>query len=164
MPPSRNQESRAALQSISGRNIGSNTHSKNNEIEEDILEPHIPRPPNAFILFRTYFVKNRRVGCQTDTQSQTLSKAAGVAWKQLEEKQAYWNGQADIVGKLHKRKYPDYKYRPNYDKNKWARPLVAFRLTRRTTLPFATRRSTQVGRLSNVTVRPPLLGPLIFRP
>src|SRR6266545_6305747 len=39
---------------------------------------HIPRPPNAFILFRSAFIKSQRVTSGVETSHSTLSKIIGL--------------------------------------------------------------------------------------
>ena len=42
-------------------------------------DDHIPRPPNAFILFRAEFVKNRHIPDTIETQHSGLSKIVGAS-------------------------------------------------------------------------------------
>jgi hypothetical protein len=75
-------------------------------------EKKVPRPKNAFIIFRQEFVKHSK-SYRTGMKQQELSQAAGVAWKALPDSQkAYWNMKADEEREEHKKKHPLYRYTP----------------------------------------------------
>lgn len=82
---------------------------------------HIPRPPNAFILFRNNFTReNQRGGPKIRRRpgsaplEPSLSKRAGNAWGAMSEaEQTPWKEMADAAKLEHKRLYPDYRYQPN---------------------------------------------------
>jgi hypothetical protein len=82
---------------------------------------HIPRPRNAFILYRQQKSKElaRLAGGKLASQSQ-ISAVAGRAWKSetLEVRKTF---QALAVQEAteHARKYPDYKYKPRKGKTPW---------------------------------------------
>ncbi|KAF8518427.1 high mobility group box domain-containing protein, partial [Hysterangium stoloniferum] len=70
---------------------------------------HIPRPPNAFIIFRTEYIR------ATETQKSTpeVSKRLGDMWKGMsDEEKEPWVTRAEIAKEEHKRKYPTYKFKP----------------------------------------------------
>ncbi|KAI0933548.1 hypothetical protein AcV5_005668 [Taiwanofungus camphoratus] len=75
----------------------------------------IPRPPNAFIIFRAeYSRKHAQIEKDSEAPAdKTLSKRAGEAWKTLSEpeKEPY-KLLAEQERVEHARKHPDYKYRP----------------------------------------------------
>lgn len=81
---------------------------------------HIPRPRNAFILYRqhlhhTLFGKAKNLLLEQGsfkTNSQ-VSREIGQKWRNLptDEKQ-YWHDLAKKEKELHKLKYPNYKYLP----------------------------------------------------
>ncbi|KAK0475786.1 high mobility group box domain-containing protein, partial [Armillaria novae-zelandiae] len=74
-------------------------------------EPHIPRPSNAYIIFRSEFVALHKETL-SKTQ-QTASKLAGAAWRQLpKEVQIHYKGLAKEGKEQHARAYPGYKYKP----------------------------------------------------
>lgn len=78
---------------------------------------HIPRPPNAFILFRSAFVKNQHVSSEVETNHSTLSKIIGLTWKSLpKEERQIWYARAKIEQDEHKRKYPSYAFKPVHNK------------------------------------------------
>ncbi|KAF9787759.1 high mobility group box domain-containing protein, partial [Thelephora terrestris] len=105
--------------------------------EEDLVPPpgtrshakkkpasYIPRPKNAFIIFRTMYSKwNSMLPRAQDpgnphaqlaiTDHRALSKAAGDAWRRMtEEQKAPYKELADADKAQHKINYPDYKYSP----------------------------------------------------
>ena len=74
---------------------------------------HIPRPPNAFILFRSAFIKSRHVSTGVETNHSTLSKIIGMTWQNLpEEERQKWHARAKVAQDEHKRKFPQYSFRP----------------------------------------------------
>jgi hypothetical protein len=77
-------------------------------------EAKIPRPPNAFILFRSSFIKSRHVTTTIEANSSTLSKIIGFTWASLPaEERGQWHNRAQMAMEEHKRKYPGYQFQPN---------------------------------------------------
>lgn len=77
----------------------------------------IPRPRNAFILFRQHH--HRLLIEEWTTQgvdiphNSKISKILGVRWKSLsDEERAHWEEQARKEKYEHEKKYPDYRYKP----------------------------------------------------
>lgn len=84
-------------------------------------ENHIPRPPNAFILFRSSFIKSQHVSTEVETNHSTLSKIIGITWQSLpEEERQVWHTKAKEALDEHKRKFPKYAFRPVQTKAKGA--------------------------------------------
>ncbi|KZT04548.1 uncharacterized protein LAESUDRAFT_728044 [Laetiporus sulphureus 93-53] len=82
-------------------------------------ENHIPRPPNAFILFRSSFIKNQHVSSEVETNHSTLSKIIGLTWQSLpHEERQIWHAKAKAALEEHKRKWPEYAFRPLHTKGK----------------------------------------------
>ncbi|KAI0365799.1 hypothetical protein BV20DRAFT_972705 [Pilatotrama ljubarskyi] len=82
-------------------------------------ENHIPRPPNAFILFRSAFIKNQHVSSEVETNHSTLSKIIGLTWQNLpHEERQVWHAKAKAALEEHKRKFPQYAFRPLHTKGK----------------------------------------------
>jgi len=78
-------------------------------------EQHIPRPRNAFIIFRTWFSSQWRTtkGKKRGTANATISVAAGQAWAALEEhERARYRERAAIEKAEHRVRYPNYSYTP----------------------------------------------------
>ncbi|KAK1223220.1 hypothetical protein PQX77_013919 [Marasmius sp. AFHP31] len=87
-----------------------------------VSQGHIPRPPNAFMLFRQHYVKLQHTPGTTfhdGLQEQSLSKAIGVVWRELPPaEKAEWSKKAMIEKEIHKKNYPDYRYKPVHKKRK----------------------------------------------
>ncbi|KAJ7172924.1 hypothetical protein C8R43DRAFT_977882 [Mycena crocata] len=74
---------------------------------------HIPRPPNAFILFRSSFIRNQRVSSEVETNHSTLSKIIGLTWQNLPaDERRLWHAKARAAGEEHRRRFPAYSFRP----------------------------------------------------
>ncbi|EDO15199.1 hypothetical protein Kpol_401p4 [Vanderwaltozyma polyspora DSM 70294] len=81
---------------------------------------HIPRPRNAFILFRQYmhnhlFSKDKGllISHGSFKTNSLVSREIGQRWRSLsEDEKNYWHGLAKKEKELHKLKYPNYKYIP----------------------------------------------------
>ncbi|KAF7369872.1 hypothetical protein MSAN_00616300 [Mycena sanguinolenta] len=77
-------------------------------------EGHIPRPPNAFILFRSSFVRNQLVSPDVETNPTTISKIIGLTWKNLPaDERRVWYAKAREAVEEHRRRFPDYAFRPS---------------------------------------------------
>ncbi|KDQ54220.1 hypothetical protein JAAARDRAFT_209377 [Jaapia argillacea MUCL 33604] len=84
-------------------------------------ENHIPRPPNAFILFRSAFIKNQHVSSEVETNHSTLSKIIGLTWQNLpHEERQVWHAKAKAALDEHKRRWPQYAFKPLHAKAKGA--------------------------------------------
>jgi HMG (high mobility group) box len=82
-------------------------------------DDYIPRPPNAFILFRSSFIKSRHVSTEVETNHSTLSKIIGLTWQNMpHEERQFWHSKAKMAQAEHKRKFPDYAFRPSHVKSK----------------------------------------------
>ncbi|KAG6916360.1 hypothetical protein DXG01_007196 [Tephrocybe rancida] len=82
-------------------------------------EDHIPRPPNAFILFRSSFIKSQHVSTEVETNHSTLSKIIGLTWKNLpNDERLLWHAKAKAALDEHKRKFPQYAFRPTQARHK----------------------------------------------
>ncbi|KAI4522817.1 hypothetical protein K525DRAFT_255273 [Schizophyllum commune Loenen D] len=82
---------------------------------------HIPRPPNAFMLFRADFVNKGRVPPSIETVHGNLSKIIGAVWRNLPPHEAqFWQIKAAKAKQEHARLHPEYKYRPNHPRSKAA--------------------------------------------
>ncbi|KAI0063816.1 hypothetical protein BV25DRAFT_1801700 [Artomyces pyxidatus] len=80
---------------------------------------HVPRPPNAFILFRSSFIKSQHVSTEVETNHSTLSKIIGLTWQNMpHEERQFWHSKAKAAQAEHKRKWPDYAFRPLHAKGK----------------------------------------------
>ncbi|KAF7374014.1 HMG box domain-containing protein [Mycena sanguinolenta] len=73
---------------------------------------HIPRPPNAFILFRSSFIRSQNVPGRVEGNHSTLSKIIGKVWHSLPAtERARWEDKARAAQAEHRRRYPDWRFR-----------------------------------------------------
>ncbi|ESK94367.1 hypothetical protein Moror_8177 [Moniliophthora roreri MCA 2997] len=102
---------------------------------------YIPRPPNAFMLFRADFVKQKHVPGSIETNHSSLSRIIGNCWRSLPaQDKRIWEIKAKHAKEQHKKEYPDYKFKPVHKKkNKGAAaPAAAAAITAASTLPTPT--------------------------
>ncbi|VUC36960.1 unnamed protein product [Clonostachys rosea] len=76
-------------------------------------EPRIPRPPNSWILYRQ--AKSRELsgaaGRYAGMTASELSTVISQMWHQAPpDEREYWQERAREEERLHKQRYPDYKY------------------------------------------------------
>nr|CAD59615.3 putative mating type protein MAT-2 [Colletotrichum musae] len=80
--------------------------------ELSVNRVHVPRPPNAYILYRKerhQIVKNKR----PDITNNEISQILGRCWNmETSEVRLYYKKKADEIKEEHKRLHPDYQYRP----------------------------------------------------
>ncbi|KAJ4466536.1 high mobility group box domain-containing protein, partial [Lentinula aciculospora] len=69
------------------------------------------RPPNAFMLFRSDFLKRDVIPPSVEKRQQTLSRIAGEVWNLMpaQEKKEWHEKSAEAL-RLHNEKYPNYKF------------------------------------------------------
>ncbi|GJJ14899.1 hypothetical protein Clacol_009169 [Clathrus columnatus] len=77
---------------------------------------HIPRPPNAFIIFRTDQIK----AMETQNSTPEVSKSLGQIWHQMtdKERQPYIE-RAKLAKIEHQLRHPDYKYKPIHPRDEF---------------------------------------------
>ncbi|KAG6916395.1 hypothetical protein DXG01_007024 [Tephrocybe rancida] len=74
---------------------------------------YIPRPPNAFILFRSSFIREQQVTGKVEGNHSNLSKIIGMYWKALPpSERSSWEAKARQAQLEHRRRYPDWRFRP----------------------------------------------------
>jgi HMG (high mobility group) box len=74
---------------------------------------HVPRPPNAFMLYRSNFLRSRLVPPNVECRQQNLSRVAGQCWNLLPPKEkGQWQEEAAKALVEHQRRYPNYKFTP----------------------------------------------------
>ena len=77
-------------------------------------EGHIPRPRNAFILFRCDFVAQKKIPASVEPDHRNISRIVGRIWKAMsEEDRRPWVEEAQREREKHKRLYPQYRYSPS---------------------------------------------------
>lgn len=73
----------------------------------------IPRPPNAFMLYRSHLLKTRQIPPNVEHRQQNISRVAGQCWNMLsDEEKKTWHAKAKEVLNAHMTKYPGYKFSP----------------------------------------------------
>ena len=82
---------------------------------------HVPRPRNAFIIFRCEYSHNYLAngGSEraSDTENKSLSKRAGEAWRNAgPETIRYFKDLAVKEAAIHRVNHPDYRFRPKRKK------------------------------------------------
>lgn len=89
------------------------TDACGSEIGPSRRKKRIPRPPNAFMLFRAKEV-NARLPYDLENRQQLVSVIAGHAWNLLKESdKAVWKEMSKTIQAEHMEKYPDYKFSPS---------------------------------------------------
>ncbi|KAI1787975.1 hypothetical protein LXA43DRAFT_1027141 [Ganoderma leucocontextum] len=84
-----------------------------------LSQGYIPRPPNAFMLFRANFVRQKHVPGSIETNHGSLSKIIGNCWRALPlEEKRYWEVEAKKAKAAHRERYPNYRFRPVHNKSK----------------------------------------------
>jgi len=83
---------------------------------------HVPRPRNAFIIFRCDFTQKYLANGGSEraagTEKSSLSKRAGEAWKnEKPETKRYYKRLADEERSRHRASHPDYRFRPKRQKS-----------------------------------------------
>ncbi|KAG8903215.1 hypothetical protein FRB99_003595 [Tulasnella sp. 403] len=71
---------------------------------------HIPRPRNAFILFRTHMVQSEKLTKDTESDHRNISKIVGAIWRSLPpDQKLVWHQRAVVEKEKHQALYPDYR-------------------------------------------------------
>ncbi|KAH7914878.1 hypothetical protein BJ138DRAFT_1142801 [Hygrophoropsis aurantiaca] len=74
---------------------------------------HVPRPRNAFILFRCDFVRQRKIPESVEKDNRNLSRIAGRLWQEMSEQDKQpWVVLAMKEKQKHAAMYPNYRYSP----------------------------------------------------
>ncbi|KAJ7595341.1 hypothetical protein C8J56DRAFT_1042445 [Mycena floridula] len=74
---------------------------------------HVPRPRNAFIIFRSLLVHQNKVPSSVQNDHCSISRLAGVLWRQLTDEQRLpWMELAEKEKEQHAMTYPNYRYIP----------------------------------------------------
>ncbi|TFK75969.1 hypothetical protein BDN72DRAFT_359116 [Pluteus cervinus] len=80
------------------------------ESQPDLKPARITRPPNAFILFRSDFLKRKVIPKNVECRQQHLSRVVGEIWRMLsEEEKAVWRDKALEASEAHRVRNPNYK-------------------------------------------------------
>ncbi|KAI0317057.1 hypothetical protein OF83DRAFT_1172331 [Amylostereum chailletii] len=80
---------------------------------------YIPRPPNAFMLFRADFVRQKHVPGTIETNHTSLSRIIGNCWQSLPlDERKVWEIKAKHAKAEHKAMYPNYRFKPVHNRSK----------------------------------------------
>ncbi|WWC93345.1 hypothetical protein V866_000179 [Kwoniella sp. B9012] len=76
---------------------------------------HIPRPRNAFILFRKHVVDSKLIPASVEMRHQNVSIITAKMWSEAPpDQKAHFNELAKVEKEEHMKKYPGYRYQPVY--------------------------------------------------
>ncbi|VDB90005.1 unnamed protein product [Peniophora sp. CBMAI 1063] len=83
-------------------------------VDHDDAPARVPRPPNAFMIFRSDLIKDTKFALQKiQKKQQHLSVIAGEIWNIMpEECKTVWRTKAMSRLREHQEKHPQYKYTP----------------------------------------------------
>lgn len=74
----------------------------------------IPRPRNAFMIFRSEFWATAKISKTVEHDHRHISRIIGHCWNQLSEgEKTVWRRRAEQEKIEHQIKYPDYRFSPN---------------------------------------------------
>ena len=91
-------------------NPRSSTHSRGRGRDKE----HVARPPNAFMVYRSYVWYTKQLEDNDEKNLSCVSRLAGRSWMVLSEQaRAPFKQVADIAKREHAERNPDYKYAPS---------------------------------------------------
>ncbi|KAJ3499400.1 hypothetical protein NLJ89_g10105 [Agrocybe chaxingu] len=74
---------------------------------------HVPRPRNAFILFRCDFVRQKKIPESVENDHRNISRIVGKIWREMsDEDKEPWVAMADEEKRRHLRTHPGYRFTP----------------------------------------------------
>lgn len=78
---------------------------------------HIPRPPNAFMMFRSHYCVKIKNESSPENNHAVISQQAGKVWRSMSDaERSDFHRLAYAEKMLHASRYPGYKYAPNFKK------------------------------------------------
>ncbi|KAF8151379.1 hypothetical protein B0H34DRAFT_678025 [Crassisporium funariophilum] len=82
-------------------------------------EGHIPRPRNAFILFRCDFVRQKKIPETVENDHRNISRIVGRIWREMDEgEREPWVTMAEHEKVQHLQVYPGYRFSPGIQQTK----------------------------------------------
>ncbi|KAJ3834136.1 hypothetical protein F5878DRAFT_728392 [Lentinula raphanica] len=82
-------------------------------------QDHIPRPPNAFIVYRSHWWDEHKYSPSVDRDHRQVSRIVAHRWHTLSEEQRLpFRQEAEVRKQQHALMYPGYKYAPGTRKSK----------------------------------------------
>ncbi|KAH9982132.1 high mobility group box domain-containing protein, partial [Lactifluus volemus] len=74
---------------------------------------HVSRPPNAFMVYRSYVWFTKQLDDNDEKNLSCVSKLAADSWKDMNDQaRAPFHSVAALAKRKHAELYPDYKYAP----------------------------------------------------
>lgn len=78
-----------------------------------LSQGRIPRPRNAFMLFRSAFNRENRLAKTVEKDHRHISRIIGLCWAELSEADKdTWRQKAELEKQQHALAYPDYRFKP----------------------------------------------------
>lgn len=78
-----------------------------------LAQGRVPRPRNAFMLFRSAFHRERRLLKSVEKDHRHISRIIGLCWAELSEAEKdVWRQKAELEKQQHALAYPDYRFKP----------------------------------------------------
>lgn len=78
-----------------------------------LAQGRIPRPRNAFMLFRSAFHREKRLAKTVEKDHRHISRIIGLCWAELSEADKdVWRQKAELEKQQHALAYPDYRFKP----------------------------------------------------
>ena len=93
--------------------FGGSPDSRPSSPETPKAKEKIPRPPNAFMLYRSHLLKTKMIPKEVEQRQQNISRVAGECWNMLSKAdKELWHAEAKKAMELHRRRHPNYKFTP----------------------------------------------------
>ncbi|KAH7930599.1 HMG-box, partial [Leucogyrophana mollusca] len=74
---------------------------------------HVPRPRNAFMLFRSAFAAAQKITTNIEHDSRHITRIIAHCWNRLSESEKQvWRDKAAAEKALHALRYPNYRFTP----------------------------------------------------
>lgn len=74
---------------------------------------HVPRPRNAFMLFRSAFAAAQKIGTNIEHDNRHITRIIAHCWNRLSESEKQvWRNKAATEKAVHAMKYPNYRFHP----------------------------------------------------
>lgn len=74
---------------------------------------HVPRPRNAFMLFRSAFAAAQNIGTNIEHDNRHITRIIAHCWNRLSESEKQvWRNKAATEKAIHAMKYPNYRFHP----------------------------------------------------
>ncbi len=88
----------------------SSTHNRGRARDKE----HVARPPNAFMVYRSYVWFTKQLEDNHEKNLSCVSQLAGRSWTVMSDQaRAPFKQVADIAKRMHAERNPDYKYAPS---------------------------------------------------